>query len=1179
MVFLTLFLLSAWNCNGPEGGIVDALGISDETFQLFAGTVPGLWTREGGRWRKVEGERFEYESVVSIASLKNFILIGTRADGGGGAYLSLNNGESWKKISEVKNVNVNSVRIFKYQDYIRMGICTVKGLYISDDSGRTFHPVPFFLEKNVVDIGYIEKSDEMYVLTEDSLYVKRGTWVNLNVPISSYDKFTHLLVLEPPGLGAVIYAGTAFGIIYMRIGNGPWEWKVMGGSITEITKDPAPEIQEVYLGVFMKGVAKAKIGSNDWEYENEGLPYLTVSSILAAHGRVYCGLSGSGVFENKEGRWEPINTGLYATIITDIELQGEEVYAGVLGNGIWKSINGKEWEWVPESPLWISDIDLWKDTIYVAAGTRLYIRKKGKWDSLFVAPDDSTAVSVKRCERGLYVGTLKGAYFSQDQINFSKIEDIPSARVYSFSIKGDTVIIGSEQGIYISEDGESFSKKNPDFSIKRAVHVEITEHGRIFAHLSLRPDIPFIGYLFYSDDLGDSWQEIQEAEKLWVFSLSDATTDFLLIGESDIVRVTADTSYAEESWIEVSEGLSGASPIVVKVSHKEHHALFLGTWTGVYSLFPEEEPYVSLRSSSTVFSPDGDEKNDQVSFTVNYTVDYPIEWEFKITKEDSDIKKEKRYQPSEIFLWDGYGDNGVLAEDGNYGVALICKDVFLNEAKDSTGVEIEKNPLVTARDDATYPPNTRKIQLSPQGNTRVVYTTFATPEVFYTQEETGTFSPPHCLSNSKNVSSLYPSISGDETPVILWVEHKGGEDVLLISVEESIDTVAIGDSIYSPQVFSENGDVSVIWIDGGVLKYKKRVSDGWGDEETVDTEVSSAEIQDVFIVYEKNQKIYLYDVEERVPEFISDGGRPSIALYNFLHVVWERNGKIFYRERREEWGPEEEVGEGENPVLGVDLLDNPHVVFENNGEVFYAEKKTGTEWIVSKIGEGSYPTCPDIVFEEGFVCAYTKPEEKRIFIYKVEDTVPLTVEIQCPDTLYIPDTLSILILLNKPVSVINASIVFPEGDEDTLYLTKESDTLYDGIYYIEESREEGEAELDVYAEDFSGRLASEIAYVYLKKPSPMKELIEEVHVNPNPIKGLNEMEVIFNLKEDAKVCFEIYSLRGRVLVKETKDFGKGRKISHRIGIGNLGTDLYVLRITAETQEEKKQVKKRFVVIR
>ncbi len=1171
-----VILLTAWIASGPEGGIIQALELSDSDGSLFAGTVPGLWVMKSGRWERVEDPNVEYVEVTSIASLFTYVLIGSQR----GAYLSKDNGVSWKEVKDVGKRYINRTRIFKYHDGIRMVICTDNGVFVSDDGGENFKTVPGFVNKKVVDVGYSGAKDQMYILTEKALYVSTAQgWIDMQIPKHPDDNFTCLLIVEIPGGDVYVYAGTQWGVIYAKKGSAAWRADVLGGSIGIISKDPAPEVEEIYASVFSKGVAVCSLKDNKWEYINEGLPYLTVTEVVAKNGRVYCGLAGAGVFERVGETWVPKNDGLLATIVVDIEAFQRRIFAGVLGYGVWESEDCVSWNWIEKSPAFVLDIDIWKDTIYVAAGSKLYIKKGSEWDSLVVSPSESTAVSVCRCDRGLYVGTMDGVYFSEDGVRFNKIEGI-SGRVYSFAVKGDTVILGTEYGVYVVTGGVNLGDITPDTTIKRTVKVDVSSSGRVFAHLTSRVDIPYEGVLFYSDDLGKTWNEVVEANELWSFALSDSSNSFLLFGKKENIKVTTDTLYASENWIDISEELSGIAPIVTRVYHKNYKGVLVGTWNGIYALLPEGTPSVSIKSSPGAFSPDGDGINDLTTFTINYLAEYPVDWTIEITDEEKNsVYTEKGYkEPIPMFLWDGYAEDGMLCKNGSYKVYLRLRDIFLNSAEDSVNVDLSKVPLATADSNATYPPNTRKIKVTPEGVTRVVYTSFNTPEVFYTEEETGSFCEPLCLSNTKDVYSLYPSISGDEVAVVLWVERMGEGDVLLLYENGRIDTVAIGDSIYSPQPFSEDGDVAVVWIDAGVLKYRRKDQDGWGDERIIDIEVNNCEIQEVFIVFEKNGKIYLYDVEEDNVEFITEGKNPSIALHDFLHIVWERDGKLFYKRKDTDWSNEEEIGEGKNPVIGVNIYDDPYVVFENNGEVFYVQKQNG-EWVINKIGEGIYPTCPDILYYGDFMSAYTDIENKKVRIFGVEDTTPLLAEIEYPDTVFIPDSLEIIASFNKPISVFSISILLPDGSKDTVPWVKENDTLYHAVYYFEENTQEGMAEIEVYAEDYSGKVFSKLVYVYIKKSPSITELIENVHINPNPVKGIDEIEVIFDLKEDADIVFEVYSIRGRKLVEKTERFSKGRSHTYEMDVSQLGTDLYILRVIAKGKDEIKEVKKRFVVIR
>ncbi|MCK4643633.1 PD40 domain-containing protein [bacterium] len=111
-------------------------------------------------------------------------------------------------------------------------------------------------------------------------------------------------------------------------------------------------------------------------------------------------------------------------------------------------------------------------------------------------------------------------------------------------------------------------------------------------------------------------------------------------------------------------------------------------------------PVVTLTSNLTKFSPDGDECEDQVIFTLNVSDDRGIEyWTLDIT---SLITGEAVYSIAGaaetinyIFTWDGNDASGLPAPEGTYTCTLTAEDLNGNQDIGSVSVDLDTTRKIT----------------------------------------------------------------------------------------------------------------------------------------------------------------------------------------------------------------------------------------------------------------------------------------------------------------------------------------------------------------------------------------------------------------------------------------------------------------------------------------------------
>ena len=229
----------------------------------------------------------------SVYSLLSFAVSGTNlfagTDGGGGVFLSTNNGTSWTTVNTgLTNTAVQSLAV--------SGTNLFAGTY----GGGVF------------------------------LSTNNGTtWTAVNIGL------TNTLVLSLAVSGTNLFAGTNGGV-FLSTNNGI-SWTANGLTNTSV-RSLAVSGANLFAGTWGGGVFLSTNNGTTWTAVNSGLTYTDVPSLVVSGTNLFAGPNGGGVFlsTNNGTSWTAVNSGLTDTWVRSLAVSGMNLFAGTSSGGVWR---------------------------------------------------------------------------------------------------------------------------------------------------------------------------------------------------------------------------------------------------------------------------------------------------------------------------------------------------------------------------------------------------------------------------------------------------------------------------------------------------------------------------------------------------------------------------------------------------------------------------------------------------------------------------------------------------------------------------------------------------------------------------------------------------------------------------------------------------------------------------
>lgn len=554
--------------NGPNGCQVNCLTVCGTN--LFAGTYGGggifLSTNNGTSWTPVNtglsSASLPYAlgntSVYSFAVSGTSVFAGT--NGGDGVHCSTNNGANW--IGTNTGLSNTVVMALAVSPNGAGGTNLFAGTYLggvflSTDNGNSWKAVNNGLTNTVVASLAVNDNgtggSDLFAGTLGGgvfLSTDYGShWSAVNVGVTSNN--VNCLAAS----GTKIYAGTDSGV-FLSTNNGTLWSHASNGLYTCSVRSLVPSGSALIAGT-KTGFFVSTDGGGNWSMCNSGLTSTTVWSVAAmpngAGGTYFFAGTSNGVFRstNAGATWTETNTGMIYDACT-FAVSGKSLFVGTYGSGVFVSgDNGSNW--LP------------------ARGQLGDSRVR----SLAVTPGMVA-----------YAGTMSGLYKSYDYgTTWSWASNgMATHDVYAFAISNADLFAGTSRGaVYRStDDGVSWSgiKMNPMANSYVSSFAFSPAGGGSATNLfvGVRGDSAGV---FLSTNNGSSWTAVTRGlADLQVYALAaipaSGRTNLFAGTYGGGVFLSTDNG---SNWSAVNGGLTDLNVNCLAFSDKN---LFAGTNSGVF---------------------------------------------------------------------------------------------------------------------------------------------------------------------------------------------------------------------------------------------------------------------------------------------------------------------------------------------------------------------------------------------------------------------------------------------------------------------------------------------------------------------------------------------------------------------------------------------------------------------
>lgn len=435
----------------PGGTITALLPLPDG--HILAGTKAGLFrsTDGGESWRRVIGGPAD-PAIVALAASGSDIFTSSE---GGRLYRSEDGGTTWPEVVGWAGLGIGVAIALSpaYADDGTLFIATADGPLRSQDRGESWELSTFGL----------------------------------------LDVDTLCLAISPDfATDETLWAGTAFGGFF-RSRNGGRSWREAGGGLPDAAVQCLAQAADstLYAGSESDGVFRSSDGANSWQWASDGLGRRSVDSLAVLSDCLLAG-SASGIFRSTDGggTWQACAGGDFvAFALRQAQDTAQTGSNGLVVAGAWQSgayissDSGQTWQTANGSGA------------QVLTGHAPPLAVLTPWDELFVLGlDGATALSTDRGETWQPL-------------------DFLAAHSYGAAITGAgrddnfTLFVCDDDAIYrrIGQGDWQEQEAPGDSAVQLVASPAFDTDGTLL--LADRD-----GYLYLSEDRGDSWQELSGPE-------------------------------------------------------------------------------------------------------------------------------------------------------------------------------------------------------------------------------------------------------------------------------------------------------------------------------------------------------------------------------------------------------------------------------------------------------------------------------------------------------------------------------------------------------------------------------------------------------------------------------------------------------------------------------------------
>ncbi|MBN2037644.1 MAG: hypothetical protein JW768_12960 [Chitinispirillaceae bacterium] len=257
--------------------------------------------------------------------------------GGGGVYLTMNNGTSWTRVSNGLT-NLSIATLAANGGNVFAGTFG-GGVFLSTNNGTSWTAVNNGLT-NLDVWAFAANGGNVFAGTGGAgvfLTTNNGTnWTAVN------NGLTNGGILSFAVNGGNLFAGTNGGGVFLSTNNGTSWTRVSNGLTNLYIRAVIANGGYIFAGTSGGGVFLTTNNGTNWTAVNNGLTNLQVYSLAASGGNIFAGTNGGGVFltTNNGTNWIDFNAGLTGLPpVYALTASGSYLFAGVLASpGVYRRL-------------------------------------------------------------------------------------------------------------------------------------------------------------------------------------------------------------------------------------------------------------------------------------------------------------------------------------------------------------------------------------------------------------------------------------------------------------------------------------------------------------------------------------------------------------------------------------------------------------------------------------------------------------------------------------------------------------------------------------------------------------------------------------------------------------------------------------------------------------------------
>jgi|GEM_PF-4518901 photosystem II stability/assembly factor-like uncharacterized protein len=399
--------------------------------------------------------------VYDILAFDNEVYITTRDSG---VYKTTNYGDNWLKIS--KGIESVKITALGQADGVLYAGSKFGDLYKSTDKGQNWSILDFEVTRKQtveqilkVDGGLFLSAYQVFSYsTDNGLSWERKYFTDSSITV--YKLFL---------LDDVLHIITSIGVLKTTDAGDTWElaFKNENSTITDLLIDNG-----VYYCCLSKGVVVSTDNGKTWSEKKNGLIKENIYSLHLHKNQVFAATDDNGIYSSSDhgDNWTKKCFGYAYNWINSLCSKGDSLIFGKDTYTFFSTDDGYTWDTLHNFMKgYFRTLLIDNDTVFIGTnkGVILSTDNGVTWQNKWEETDSSYIEKLFKHNEKVYAGTFySGLLISTnngENWNYCNIE--PKLSFNCFDASGDTVVIGTDQGIFFStDDGNTWTECNSAFS-------------------------------------------------------------------------------------------------------------------------------------------------------------------------------------------------------------------------------------------------------------------------------------------------------------------------------------------------------------------------------------------------------------------------------------------------------------------------------------------------------------------------------------------------------------------------------------------------------------------------------------------------------------------------------------------------------------------------------------------